>query len=239
MRSFRFLAAAVFSAGTSLSASAVTVVADDQVVQGSLCVGTACVNNESFGFDTIRMKGPVLRIEFVDTSVGAFPTTDWQLTINDDDATGTSNHFAIEDVSAATAPFTIEAGAPTDSLRVAADGRVGLGTAAPEPGFVLDVNGSARIEGDLVVTGTVDVETGVKAGIVPASAFVEGQTTVTFATPYAGDYTVLLTARGTAPNKRFKPAVVAQDANGFTISAGKKSTKSLAEVHWITQAVGE
>lgn len=239
MRSFRFLAAAALAASSPLAASAVIVVPDDQVVQGSQCVGTACLDGESFNFDTIRMKGPVLRIEFTDTSVGAFPTTDWQIAVNDDDAAGTSNHFAIEDVTAATAPFTIEAGAPTDSLRVTADGRVGLGTAAPEPGFVLDVNGSARIEGDLVVTGAVNVETGVKAGIVPASAFVEGQTTVTFATPYAGEYTILLTARGTAPNKRFKPVVVAQGADGFTLNAGKKSTKFLAEVHWIAQAVGE
>ena len=133
MRSLRFLAAAALTAGTSPSASAVTVVADDQIVQGSLCVGTACLDGEAFGFDTIRMKGPVLRIEFTDTSVGAFPTTDWQITVNDDDATGTSSHFAIEDVSAATVPFAIEAGAPTDSLRVAADGRIGLGTAAPTP----------------------------------------------------------------------------------------------------------
>ena len=101
------------------------------------------------------------------------------------------------------------------------------------------MNGSARIDGDLTVTGTATIDSGIKAGIVAASAFVDGQTTVTFTTPYAGDYTVLLTARGTAPTKRFKPAVVAQDANGFTISAGKKSTKSLAEVHWIAQAVGQ
>jgi hypothetical protein len=240
MKSLQLLAAAALATCASLPATAVTVVPDDQVVQGSQCVGTACVDGESFGFDTIRLKGPVLRIEFVDTSSSAgFPTTDWQLTANDDDASGTSNHFAIEDVTAATAPFTIEAGAPTDSLRVMSDGHVGLGVAVSDPAFVLDVNGSARIDGELTVTGTLTIDTGVKAGIVAAGAFVDGVATVTFATPYAGDYTVLVTALGDAPNRRFKATVVAQDANGFTINAGKKKTTHLIEVHWIAQAVGE
>jgi hypothetical protein len=238
MRSTRLLAAAALASLASLPASA-TVIPDDVIGQGSLCVGPPCVDGESFGFDTIRLKGTVLRVQFEDTSAGAFPTTDWQITINDDDATGTSSHFAIEDRTAATAPFTIEAGAPNDAIRVAADGRVGLGTAAPEPGFVLDVIGNARIEGDLTVTGTTTVETGVKAGIVAVSAFVDGQSTVTFAEPFAGDYSVVLTALGTAPNKRFKPAIVAQDANGFTVSAGKKNTKNLVEIQWIAQPVGE
>jgi hypothetical protein len=236
MKAFRFLAVAAL---LPVPAHAVVVVADDQVVQGSLCVGLACVNNEAFGFDTIRMKGTVLRLQFEDTSAGAFPTADWQITLNDDDATGTSNHFSIEETSAGTAPFTIEAGAPTDALRIAADGRIGLGTAAPEPGYVLDVIGSARIEGDLDVTGAVTVETGVKAGIVPGAAFVDGVSTVTFAAPYTGDYTVVLTALGDKPTRRFKPAVIAKDANGFTVSAGKKNTSHLVEVQWIAQAVGE
>jgi len=222
-----------------LPAFAVTVVADDQVVQGSLCVGLACVNNESFGFDTIRLKGAVLRVQFEDTSVGTFPTADWQITLNDDDATGTSNHFSIEETSAGTAPFTIEAGAPNDALHIAPGGAVGLGTATPEPGYVLDVIGNARIEGDLDVTGAVAIQTGVKAGIVPGGAFVGGVSTVTFAEPYAGDYTVVLTALGDKPTRRFKPAVIAKDANGFTVSAGKKNTSHLVEIQWIAQAVGE
>jgi hypothetical protein len=46
------------------------VIADDQIVQGSLCVGLDCVNNENFGFDTIRLKENNLRIKFEDTSTG-------------------------------------------------------------------------------------------------------------------------------------------------------------------------
>ena len=59
------------------------VIPDDLIVQGSGCVGFDCVNNESFGFDTIRLKENNLRIKFEDTSVGTFPTNDWQLTAND------------------------------------------------------------------------------------------------------------------------------------------------------------
>ena len=44
------------------------VVADDQIVIGSLCVGFNCVNGEPFGFDTIRMKEDNTRIKFEDTS---------------------------------------------------------------------------------------------------------------------------------------------------------------------------
>src|SRR5690348_1256589 len=59
------------------------VIPDDLIVQGSGCFGFDCVNNESFGFDTIRLKENNLRIKAEDTSVGAFPTNDWQLTFND------------------------------------------------------------------------------------------------------------------------------------------------------------
>src|SRR5205085_5224679 len=60
------------------------VIPDDLIVQGSACIGLDCVNNESFGFDTIRLKENNTRIKFDDTSTGAgFPNHDWQLTAND------------------------------------------------------------------------------------------------------------------------------------------------------------
>ncbi|MEK6406000.1 MAG: hypothetical protein AABN34_03450 [Acidobacteriota bacterium] len=104
--------------------------ADDVIIQGSACVGIDCVNGEAFGFDTIRLKENNLRIKFEDTSVGAFPSTDWQLTANDS-ASGGANKFSIEDVTAARVPFTITGGAPTNSLFVSTTGRVGLRTATP------------------------------------------------------------------------------------------------------------
>jgi len=112
------------------------VVADDQIVQGSLCVGLDCVNNESFGFDTIRLKENNTRIKFDDTSTSAgFPANDWQLTANDS-ASGGANQFSIEDVTGSKVPFKVIAGAPTNSLFISSSGNVGIGTAAP----VLDIH---------------------------------------------------------------------------------------------------
>jgi Chaperone of endosialidase len=111
------------------------VIPDDLIVQGSLCVGLDCVNNENFGFDTIRLKENNTRIKFEDTSVGTFPSNDWQLTANDS-ASGGLNKLSIEDVTGARVPFTILAGAPTNSLFMDSLGRVGLRTATP----VLDLH---------------------------------------------------------------------------------------------------
>jgi hypothetical protein len=111
------------------------VQADDVIIQGSLCVGFDCVNNESFGFDTIRLKENNTRIKFEDTSVGSFPSNDWQLTANDS-ASGGANKFSIEDITGSRVPFTITAGAPTNSVFVDSTGRLGLRTATP----VLDIH---------------------------------------------------------------------------------------------------
>ncbi len=199
------------------------VIPDDLIVQGSACVGLDCVNGESFGFDTIRLKENNLRIKFEDTSVGAFPTPDWQLTANDSvsggqaedldpghhrqqsslhrrgqrhdhsvyvDSTGrvgfrtatpvldlhvnTSNtpghrleqnssggftaqtwdiagneaNFFVRDVTGGSRlPFRIRPGAPTSSIDISADGKVGIGTASP--GQKLDVaEGDVKVQQD-------------------------------------------------------------------------------------------
>lgn len=111
------------------------VIPDDLIVQGSACVGLDCVNNESFGFDTIRLKENNTRIKFEDTSVGSFPTNDWQLTANDS-ASGASSKFSIEDITGSKVPFTITAGATTNSIFVDSSGRVGFRTSTP----VLDLH---------------------------------------------------------------------------------------------------
>ena len=107
------------------------VIADDLIVDGSLCVGFDCVNGESFGFDTIRLKENNLRIKFMDTSTAAsFPSSDWQITANDS-ANGGANKFSIDDISGNRTPFTLEANAPSHSLYVDDGGRIGLGTSIP------------------------------------------------------------------------------------------------------------
>jgi hypothetical protein len=112
------------------------VTADDAIIQGSLCVGLDCVNNESFGFDTIRLKENNTRIKFDDTSTSTgFPNHDWQLTANDS-ASGGANKFSIEDITAATVPVTVTGSAPTNSIFVDSTGRVGFRTSTP----VLDLH---------------------------------------------------------------------------------------------------
>jgi endosialidase-like protein len=112
------------------------VIPDDLIVQGSECVGLDCVVNESFGFDTIRLKENNTRIKFQDTSTSAgFPTVDWQLTANDS-ASGGASKFSIDDIDNTKTPFTITAGAPTNSMFVASNGKVGLRTSTP----VLDIH---------------------------------------------------------------------------------------------------
>jgi hypothetical protein len=107
------------------------VIYDDLIVDGSECVGFDCVDGESFGFDTIKLKENNLRIKFEDTSTAAnFPTNDWQITINDS-ANGGGSYFAVDDVSGGRTPFKVEAGAPTDALYVDDYGRVGFGTDTP------------------------------------------------------------------------------------------------------------
>ena len=107
------------------------VIADDLIVDGSACVGTDCVDGESFGFDTGRYKENNLRIHFDDTSASAsFPGNDWRIVINDT-GNGGANYFGIEDATAGIMSFRIEAGAPANSLVVDDGGRVGVGTLTP------------------------------------------------------------------------------------------------------------
>ncbi|MFP5285812.1 MAG: tail fiber domain-containing protein, partial [Thermoanaerobaculia bacterium] len=121
---------AASGSGLTPTTEADQVIPDDLIVQGSACVGFDCVNNESFGFDTIRLKENNTRIKFEDTSTGTFPTNDWQLTANDS-ASGGSSKFSIEDITGAKVPFTITAGASTNSIFVDSTGRVGFRTSTP------------------------------------------------------------------------------------------------------------
>mgnify|MGYP003631061224 CR=1 FL=1 len=72
------------------------VIQDDSIVVGSICVGLDCVNGESFGFDTIRLKENNVRIKATDTSSSSsFPTVDWQLTFNES-INGGLNKFSMQ-----------------------------------------------------------------------------------------------------------------------------------------------
>jgi hypothetical protein len=139
--------AAVLAATASLStagtARADQIIADDLIVMGSLCVGLDCVNNESFGFASLRLKENNTRIDFVDTSVGAgFPTNDWRIQANDS-ASGGSEALTFRSMGdgsgggeGGTPLLTLTNGAPANSIFVDSTGRVGLKTATP----VLDLH---------------------------------------------------------------------------------------------------
>jgi len=127
-----FKMSALFIAlAASINAQADQQILDDLIVDGSICVGQDCVNGESFGFDTLRLKENNLRIRAVDTSnTASFPTRDWQITFNDS-SNGGANKFSIDDIDGGRTPFTLEAGAPSNSLYVEDGGRIGFGTATP------------------------------------------------------------------------------------------------------------
>jgi len=118
------------------------VIPDDLIVQGSICAGLDCVNNENFGFDTIRVKENNTRIQFDDTSTSAgFPTNNWQIRANSS-ASGGGSFLAFVDQGptgnseTGTIVFEVDAGAPANSLRVSSGGNIGVGTGTP----VLDVH---------------------------------------------------------------------------------------------------
>ena len=107
------------------------VVPDDLIVDGSACIGFDCVDGESFGYDTIRLKEHNLRIKFEDTSTaGSYPRADWQLRANDSQ-NGALERFSIDEISGGRTPFTIEAGAANHSFWAAAGGQIGIKTAVP------------------------------------------------------------------------------------------------------------
>ena len=131
LKSPAYGAALLLAMAISVVVKADQVILDDLIVDGSVCVGMDCVNGESFGFDTLRLKENNLRIKFQDTSNSAsFPTNDWQLTANDS-SNGGANKFSIDDIDGGRTPFTIEAGAPSHSLYVEDSGQIGLGTSTP------------------------------------------------------------------------------------------------------------
>jgi hypothetical protein len=107
------------------------VIADDLIVQMSACVGVDCVNNENFGFDTLRLKENNLRIHFDDTSSsGSFPNNDWRIVINDT-SNGGASYFRVEDSTNSKSPFTIEANTASNMLYLDSTNRVGIGTSTP------------------------------------------------------------------------------------------------------------
>ena len=146
------------------------VTADDEIIQGSLCVGLDCVNNENFGFDTIRVKENNDRIQFDDTSTSAgFPTTNWQIRANSSASGGESFLGVVDQGSTGnsetgTVVFQVTAGAPANSLRVASSGKIGLRTATPVLDVHMNTNDTPAIRFEQNNTGGFSAQTWDVAG---------------------------------------------------------------------------
>jgi hypothetical protein len=127
------------------------VIPDDLIVQGSVCAGLDCVNNESFGFDTIRVKENNTRIQFDDTSASAgFATNNWQIRANDSASGGASflgfvDQGATGNSETGTIVFAVDAGARANALRVNSSSNVGLGTATAALDFHINVTDTPAI----------------------------------------------------------------------------------------------
>ncbi len=165
------------------------VIIDDLIVDGSACIGFDCVNGESFGFDTIRVKENNLRIKFDDTSIAAsFPRNDWQLTANDS-ANGGASKFSIDDISGNRTPFTVEANARSHSLYVDDGGRIGNRTSTPSTEI-------HTIDGD---TPTLRLQQDGSSGFAPQTWDVAGNETNFFIRDVSNGSTLPFRIRPGAP----------------------------------------
>ncbi|HEV8579577.1 MAG TPA: tail fiber domain-containing protein [Thermoanaerobaculia bacterium] len=183
-------------------------VGDDLIVFGSLCVGLDCVNGESFGADNLRLKANVLRLKFDDTSTGGFPANDWQLTANDS-GSGGLNKFSIEDITGAKVPFTLEAGAPNNSLYVSPSGRIGVGTSVPAAHLHVATGNTPSLRLEQNVSGGLPARTWDVAGSDTAFAVkdVTGATTPLQIQPGAPTNSLYLNASGYLGINTASPAV--------------------------------
>ncbi|WP_051484403.1 tail fiber domain-containing protein [Shewanella waksmanii] len=165
------------------------VILDDLIINGSNCVGQDCVNGESFGFDTIRLKENNVRIKFQDTSASAsFPSNDWQLTANDS-SNGGANKFSIDDIDGSRTPFTVEAGAQNHAVYIDDGGRVGFGTNLP----VVELH---VVDGD---TATLRLEQDGSSGFTPQTWDIAGNETNFFIRDATGGSSLPFRIRAGAP----------------------------------------
>jgi len=135
------LAQDVFTDGVRISdvnpTNADLYVEDDSVVRGHTCIGEVCNLAESFDVGYIlKLNTSSPSIFFDDDSgfSGSTPSNDWRIRVNDPEpfTEGGLNRFSIEDITAATIPFTIAAGAPENAFWMTSAGNIGLGTLLPQ-----------------------------------------------------------------------------------------------------------
>lgn len=189
------------------------LVPDDLVVTGGICVGFDCVVNESFADDVLHLKENNTRIRFDDTDATAH---DWQLEANDSPSGGL-NQFSIRNDATATRPFLVQAGAPSISLLVTAEGNVGVGTFFPDA--TLTVTGDANVGGTvtagaLAIAGDVAVDSVTTSGPIDA-----GSLTIANAADVGGN----LTVSGTVDGRDLAADAIARTGLGDAAVLGTKA----------------
>jgi len=113
-----------------------SVVPDDLVVQGTACIGPSCANGDPDP-NNLTLKGLNPRIFFHDLNADCvcYPARNWVLQANDPDLF--LDDFILKDVLSGNIPFSVQGGAPSNTLVVTGGGfdhqesRVGIGTLVP------------------------------------------------------------------------------------------------------------
>ena len=150
------------------TARAQTVLPGNHTVLGALCVGTQCAS-ESFGDDTLRLKAYNLRIHVDDRTTNPdYSGHDWGFLFNDVTQFG-EDYFAVEDRTLATVPFRIDGFAPTNALRIAGNGDIGIGTGLPQHDLHIVSNGGTatiRMEETVGTAARWDIEANSAAFVI-------------------------------------------------------------------------
>ncbi len=149
MLAFPSFAQDIFTNGVEISGgiggNADLFVTDSSVLDGKTCIGNGCAIDQTFDIEALRLMGSNTSILLEDTSTNPdAPTNDWRITVNEQVSNGLER-FAIEDITGATTPVTIMAGAPDNALFLSANGDVGVNTALPGTTLHVVDSGAAKL----------------------------------------------------------------------------------------------
>src|SRR4051794_27500858 len=81
----------------SRQAAADDVIVGNLIVQGKTCGGPLCINGETFGTGTLRLKDTETRIDFINTNTTPLAPRDWRIEANST-LSGGAQYLAIKDM---------------------------------------------------------------------------------------------------------------------------------------------